>query len=69
MASKNELSFPEKIKVTKIWKKKKTLFQRDFSIKFGSELKNMNSFTFLKYFFLNILFKNGGQNKFCDIAQ
>ena len=28
--------------------------------------KNMNIYTFLKK---NILFKNGGQNKYCDIAQ
>ena len=55
--------------VTKIWKNhfSNGIFQWNLA----QSRKDMNTFTFLKWNLKNniILFKNGGQNKICDVAQ
>ena len=53
------------------WPKfEKPPFQRNFSIKLGSKLKKHEYIHIFEIKFEKILlFKNGGQNKFCDIAQ
>ena len=51
-----------------VTKFEKSFSRRNFSIKFGSKLKNVNSFIFLKIELKkNIMFKNGDQTSFVTL--
>ena len=72
---KNINSKTPKIELDGFTMQTRAAFPKNFSMKFGSKLKNMNTDAEYIYIFEAIfgkkiiLFKNGTQNKFCDIAQ
>ena len=64
---KNEFSFRKSSHVTKIWK---TTFPMEFFNEIWLKVgEHETIYIFEIKFENNYLFKNGGQNKFCDIAQ
>ena len=67
MAAKKRIYVSQKSHVTKIWK---TSFPKEFFNKVWLKVEEHEQIYIFKMKFIkNILFKNGTQSKFCDIAQ
>ena len=68
LAAKNRIYVSQKSHLTKIWK---TTFPKEFSNKICLKVEKHEYIYIFEMQFekKNILFKNGGQNKCCDIVQ
>ena len=66
MAAKKRFLFRENSHVTKIWK---TTVPKEFSNEIWLKVGEHECIYIFEIKYKNILFQNGGKNKFCDIAQ